>query len=216
VGRRPRQPFDRAFVHAYTRGNNRAPIFFDEIDYDGWLRLLSRTVKRFGWTCHAYCLMPNHYHLLIETSQERLSAGMRHLNGAFAQRVNVRYDRTGHVFEGPYREELVTDDAYLLELCRYVPLNPVRARLCERADDWARSSYRATAGLEHPPPFLTVSFVRSLFGKGPAALERYRAFTADGARSYADTSRDQVPRPVPPGQRMQAHVALQSSSSSPS
>jgi putative transposase len=200
VGRRSRKQFDRAFIHVYTRGNNRAPIFFDEIDYDAWLRLLGRTVKRFHWTCHAYCLMPNHYHLLLETSQERLSAGMRHLNGSFAQRINVRYDRTGHVFEGPYREELVADDAYLLELCRYVPLNPVRARLITRAEDWPRSSYRATAGLTHAPPFLTVTFVRSLFGRGPVALERYRAFVADGAMACAVTSRDLVPRRVPPGQ----------------
>jgi putative transposase len=199
VGPVPRPPFDRAIVHAYTRGNNRAPIYLDEFDYDAWLRLLSRTVKRFHWTCHAYCLMPNHYHLLLETSQERLSAGMRHLNGSFAQRINVRYDRTGHVFEGPYREELVTDDAHLWELCRYIPLNPVRAGLCVRADDWARSSFRATAGLDHTPPFLTVAFVRSLFGRGSAALASYRRFVADGAAAYAATSRDLVARRAPGG-----------------
>jgi REP-associated tyrosine transposase len=199
MGRRPREQFDRELVHAYTRGNNRARIFFDELDYDAWLRILDRTVKRFHWTCHAYCLMPNHYHLLLETSQERISAGMQHLNGSFAQRVNVRYDRTGHVFEGPYHEELVEDDAHLLELCRYVPLNPVRARLCSGAGDWSRSSYLATAGLERPPPFLTVSFVRSLFGQGPAALARYRAFVADGAMACAETSTDLVPRRGLPG-----------------
>jgi REP element-mobilizing transposase RayT len=192
VGAVPRPRYEREFVHAYTRGNNRADLFFDEFDYSGWLRLLARTVTRFRWKCHAYCLMPNHYHLLLEVSRERLSAGMRHLNGSFAQRINVRYDRTGHVFEGPYHEELVNDDSYLLELCRYIPLNPVRAKLCSGASDWLASSYRATAGLDHPPPFLTVSFVRSLFGTASTALERYRQFVAEGALRHADMSRDQV------------------------
>jgi putative transposase len=192
IGALPRPRYEREFVHAYTRGNNRACVFFDEFDYVAWLRLLGVTIERFRWRCHAHCLMPNHYHLLLEVSREQLSAGMRHLNGSFAQRINARYDRTGHVFEGPYHEELVADDAYLLELCRYIPLNPVRARLCRRADDWPFSSYRATAGLEHPPPLLTVSFVRSLFGKGPTALERYRQFMAEGAMRCRDTSRDLV------------------------
>ena len=136
--------------------------------------------------------MPNHYHLLLETSQERLSQGMRHLNGSFAQRINVRYARTGHVFEGPYRTELVDDDSHLLELCRYVPLNPVRARLRTRAEDWLWSSYRATAGLEHAPPFLTVSFVRSLFGPHSTACASYREFVAAGATASAAMSRDLV------------------------
>jgi REP-associated tyrosine transposase len=197
VGRRGREPFDRAFVHAYTRGNNRGPVFLDEFDYSAWLRLLDRTVKRFEWICHAYCLMPNHYHLLLEVSQARLSAGMRHLNGAFAQRVNLRYAWSGHVFEGPYRVELVESQAHLLELCRYIPLNPVRARIRPHAADWPLSSYRATAGLEHVPPLLTVSLVRSLFGRGLPAIARYREFVADGAlsdTSRADTARDLVPR----------------------
>jgi REP element-mobilizing transposase RayT len=193
MGRRTRLPFDHGFVHAYTRGNNRSAIVFDEWDSTAWLRLLGETVLRFGWRCHAYCLMPNHYHLLLETSQERISLGMRHLNGAFAQRINRRYARTGHVFEGPYREEVVTEERHLLELTRYVPLNPVRARLRKRAEDWPLSSYRATAGLEHRPPFLAVSFVRSLFGKGDVALERYRAFVTEGAMSTATTSGDLVP-----------------------
>lgn len=200
MGSRPRPQFDHAFVHAYTRGNNRGSVFFDEFDYVGWLRLLDRTVRRFDWRCHAYCLMPNHYHLLLETSRERLSQGMRHLNGSFAQRINVRYARTGHVFEGPYRTELVDDDSYLLELCRYVPLNPVRARLRKRAEDWPWSSFRATAGLEHTPPFLTVSFVRSLFGPPSIACARYREFVAAGAMASAATSRDLVAGPGGSGQ----------------
>jgi REP element-mobilizing transposase RayT len=193
MGRRPRVPFEREFVHAYTRGNNRARVYFDEFDFVAWLRLLERTVGRFGWRCHAYCLMPNHYHLMLETSQSGLSRGMRHLNGSFAQRLNRRYERTGHVFEGPYRIELVEAQSHLLELCRYIPLNPVRAGLVERAEHWRLSSYRATAGLERAQPFLTTSFVRSLFGRGERARTRYREFVRAGEPSPSATSRDQVP-----------------------
>ena len=193
MGRRPRVPFEREFVHAYTRGNNRARVCLDELDFVAWLRLLDRTVGLFGWRCHAYCLMPNHYHLLLETSQSDLSRGMRHLNGSFAQRLNKRYERTGHVFEGPYRIELVEAQSHLLELCRYIPLNPVRAALVMRAEDWRLSSYRATAGLEHAPPFLTTSFVRSLFGRDSTARRRYREFVGAGERSHRAMSRDLVP-----------------------
>ena len=179
-------------MHAYTRGNNRSPVFVDDFDYTAWLRLLHRTVRRFGWTCHAFCLMPNHYHLLLESSRARISAGMRHLNGSFATRVNLRYDRTGHVFEGPYREQLVTEQRHLAELARYIPLNPVRARLSATAEDWRPSSYRATAGLERRPPYLTVTLLRSLFGRGEEGIAGYRAFVAEGATIPRATSRDLV------------------------
>ena len=180
-------------MHAYTRGNNRKQIYFDEFDYVAWLRLVDRAVARFGWTCHAFCLMPNHYHLLLETSQARLSAGMRHLNGSFAQRINRRYDGTGHVFEGPYRIEVVEKESHLLELCRYIPLNPVRAGLARGAEDWRWSSYRATAGLEHAPSFLRTAFVRSLFGRETTAVTAYREFVRAGELAAPATSRDLVP-----------------------
>ncbi|HVS86526.1 MAG TPA: transposase [Gaiellaceae bacterium] len=167
-------------MHAYTRGNNRARIFFDEFDYVEWLRMVARAGEIAEWRCHAYCLMPNHYHLLVETSQEGLSRAMRHLNGSFAQRINRRYSGTGHVFEGPYRIELIQSQAHLLEVCRYIPRNPLRASLVGRADEWRWSSYRPTAGLEHSAPFLTTSFVRSLFGRGEAALRAYREFVHAG------------------------------------
>jgi putative transposase len=178
------------FVHAYTRGNNRQPVFFDEFDYVAWLRLLDAVVRDYEWRCHAYCLMPNHYHLLLETTQARLSRGMWDLNRRFALRMNKRYERTGHVFEGPYRMERVETDAHLLELCRYIPLNPVRARLCPEPEEWLWSSYRATAGIEHAPPYLTTSLVRSLFGRGSTAALVYREFVAAGFR---DMSVDLVP-----------------------
>ena len=183
----------------FTRGNNRSPVFLDPLDYAAWLALLDRTVRRFGWACHAYCVLPNHYHLLLESSRNRISRGMRDLNGCFAQRINARYERTGHVFERPYREELVLNDAHLLEVIRYVPLNPVRAGLCRSPEEWQWSSYLATAQLARRPTFLTVSFVRSLFGRSDTALERYRRFVSEGVVSRTDTSRDLVPSRGPSG-----------------
>jgi putative transposase len=190
MGRRRRVDFGTGFVHAYTRGNNRQTIFVDEFDYVAWLRLLSEVVGDYDWRCHAYCVMPNHYHLLLATTQERLSHGMWDLNRRFAQRMNKRYERTGHIFEGPYRMERVETDAHLLELCRYIPLNPVRARLCGDPGEWRWSSYRATVGVEHAPPYLTTSLVRSLFGGGSTATLVYREFVAAGRR---DMSPDLVP-----------------------
>ncbi|HEV7133603.1 MAG TPA: transposase [Gaiellaceae bacterium] len=180
-----RQPLDFAglFLHVTTRGIGRAPVFFDEFDYVGWLRIFEQTVHRFKWRCHAYCLMPNHFHLLIELVEPTLALGMRHLNGSYAQRINLRNERTGHLFEGPYRPTLVERDEHFLETCRYIVLNPVRAHLCADAADWPWSSYRATAGLAHRPPYLVVDAVRRRFGKGPDALESYRSFVAAGAMS---------------------------------
>jgi putative transposase len=156
MGPTPRLEVAGGFFHVTARGNARATIFHDEIDYAALLKRLSTTVPRFGWRCHGFCLMPNHYHLL--------GAGMLVLNGAYARRFNGRYDRVGHVFQGPYGAEPVERDEHLLEVCRYIVLNPVRADLCANVRDWRWSSFRATAGLERPPPYLSVGLVRELFG----------------------------------------------------
>lgn len=201
MGRRTRFDFGTGFVHAYTRGNNRGPVFVDDFDYVAWLRLFEQIASVCEWRCHAYCLMPNHYHLLLETTQERLSLGMRELNRRFAQRMNKRYERTGHLFEAPYRIELVEEESHLLEVCRYIPLNPLRARLCPDVASWPWSSYRATAGIDHAPPYLVTSFVRSLFGTPSTGAVVYRTFVAAGA---PDTSRDMSPDLVPgPGRSRQ-------------
>jgi putative transposase len=185
MGRRRRVEFGTGFVHAWTRGNNRQPVFYDEFDYVAWLQLLGDVVGRYEWRCHAYCLMPNHYHLLLETTQPQLSLGMWELNRRFAQRINMRYDRTGHVVEGPYRMERIETDSHLREVCRYIPLNPARARLCCDPADWRWSSYRPTAGLEHAPPFLKTSLVRSLFGTPKTSIAAYCDFVAAGVRDMS-------------------------------
>ena len=111
-----------------------ARIFRTDNDRRYFLQLLSLTVERFHWLCHSYCLMDNHYHLLIETPAGNLCRGMRHLNGVYTQKWNWKYKKTGHVFQGRYKAIIVDKDAYLLELCRYIALNPVRAHMvpCSR------------------------------------------------------------------------------------
>lgn len=194
VGRQPRVELADGFFHVTARGNAREAIYRDDRDSLAFLRLLGRTVERFGWQCHAYCLMPNHFHLAVETPGANLGVGMRHLNGSYAQRFNVRWERVGHVFQGPYRAVLVEREAHLLELARYIVLNPVRARLCRSPEEWRWSSFRATAGLEPAPALLVREATLACFGRSPAiAARRYRRFVEDGRVTRADLSRDLVP-----------------------
>jgi hypothetical protein len=125
--------------------------------------------------------MDNHYHLLIETPQPNLSLGMRQLNGRYTQMYNWRHERVGHLFQGRFTSILVEKEAHLLELCRYVVLNPVRAKMVAHPRQWAWSSYRATVGDTKAPAWLTLDWVLSQFGQrvGPAR-ERYRTFVAEG------------------------------------
>ncbi len=162
--------------HVTARGNAQAEIFLDEFDYLGMMRVLATQVVRRGWLCHSFCLIPNHYHVLLETPEANLAQGMRLVNGMFAQRFNARYKRYGHVFQGPYGAVLLESDDHLLEVCRYIALNPVRAGLVEAPGDWPWSSYGALAGLAEAPTFLQVGLAHRLLG-GAAG---YRDFVAAG------------------------------------
>ncbi|HUL22289.1 MAG TPA: transposase [Thermodesulfobacteriota bacterium] len=169
--------FPGAVYHVTSRGNARQPIFNDYEDRGGFLDILSIVVERFNWLCHAYCLMENHYHLLIETPNGNLSKGMRELNGVYTQRFNQRYRQVGHLFQGRYKAILVEKDRHLLSLCRYVVLNPVRVGLIKRPDQWRWSSYGATMGMRRRPPFLTIDWILSQFGRRKrAAREAYKRF----------------------------------------
>ena len=134
--------FANALYHVTARGNERRDIFFDTTDREAFLNGLAASCDRFNWLCHAYCLMSNHYHLLIETPDGNLSAGMRQLNGCYTQQVNRRHGRVGHLFQGRFKGILVEKDAYLLEMARYIVLNPVRAGMVASPADWPWSSYR--------------------------------------------------------------------------
>lgn len=156
--------FAGALYHITSRGNARENIYQDDVDRTVFLALLNRACSRHYWLCHAYCLMSNHYHLLIETNAATLSKGMKYLNGTYTQQYNRRHQRVGHVFQGRFKAILVEKDSYLLELARYIVLNPVRAQMVRAAKDWPWSSYRATAGLTNPHECLTTDWILSGFG----------------------------------------------------
>ena len=122
-----RLEFSGALYHVTSRGDGREDIYGAAGDRRMFLDLLAGVWGRFNWTIHAYCLMTNHYHLLVETPDGNLAKGMRELNGVYTQRFNRVHARVGHVFQGRYKAILVQKDAYLFELARYVVLNPVRA-----------------------------------------------------------------------------------------
>jgi REP element-mobilizing transposase RayT len=150
-------------------------------DRELWLEVLEQVCKRFNWIVHAYCQMGNHWHLLVETPDGNLSKGMRQLNGVYTQRFNRSHNRVGHVYQGRYKAILVQKDAYLLELSRYIVLNPVRARMVRTARDWPWSNYRATAGMTAPPSWLETGWILVAFGKRKQeAQDTYRRFVADG------------------------------------
>jgi len=170
-----------AVYHITSRGNEKKAVFKDDQDNTNFLNVLQHVNKGCHWICHAYCLMDNHYHLLIETPDGNLSLGMRQLNGVYTQLFNKRHQRTGHLFQGRYKSILIEKDSYLLEVCRYVVLNPVRAGMVERPEEWKWSSYRATAGRETPARCLRVDWVLGQFSHKRAKAERaYRQFVTWG------------------------------------
>lgn len=173
--------FAGALYHITSRGDRREDIYLDDEDRERFLEVFAEVCERHQWGCHAYCLMSNHYHLLVETREATLSKGMRQLNGVFTQRFNRRHHRVGYVFQGRYKAILVDKDSYLLELARYIVLNPVRAGMRRSARDWPWSSYRATAGFGEVPAWLTVDWLLSAFGRqrGPA-MEACRRFVSEG------------------------------------
>lgn len=172
-----RLEFAGALYHVTARGNAREDIFRDDEDRAMFLDLVGREIAQQRWRLYAYCLMGNHYHLLIETAEPNLTRGMQRLNQVYTQRFNRRHRRVGHVLQGRYKAIVVDKDSYLKELIRYVVLNPVRAKMVRLPERWAWSSYRATAGLSVAPPWLAVDAVRGQFGGSVAA---YRRFVAQG------------------------------------
>ncbi len=181
MGRPPRTVFEGALYHLTTRGNNRRAIFRRVRDRLRFLDFLGEVVTKLGWICYSYCLMTNHFHLVIETPQPNMSIGMQRLNGRYARYFNYTHKRMGHAFEKRFHPVLVEKESHLLEVCRYVPLNPVRAGICQFPEQYRWSSYRATVGLESCPPFLAVGKVLALFGDEPArARANFAQFTREG------------------------------------
>jgi putative transposase len=168
--------FAGALYHVTARGNARRSIFFDDDDRRSYLGILGDVVGQYRWACHAYCLMPNHYHLVIQTPQPNLSRGMRQLNGIYSQRFNRRHDRVGHLFQGRYKGILVEREGHLFELARYVVLNPVRAGIVPDPEEYRWSSLRPTLGLVRAPRWLAAVPLVAHFG----SRRRYREFVREG------------------------------------
>jgi putative transposase len=172
-----------AVYHVTSRGNARADIFKDIVDRQTFLLLLESVVNRFNWICHAYCLMDNHYHLLIETPDGNLSMGMRHLNGVYTQDFNRRHQKVGHVFQGRFKAIIVEKDSHLRELCRYIVLNPVRAGLVSTPQKWRWSSYRATVSSIKREPYLYSDWILGQFDETKSeARIKYQQFVKDGMK----------------------------------
>ena len=152
------------FYHVYARGTGGAELVRDRADNERFIRILEYTVYKHRWRCHAYCLMTTHYHLLVWTPGNDLARGMQLLNGLYAQTFNQRHGRFGHLVAERYSSKPVDTEEYALELCRYIVLNPVRAGICARAEQWPWSSYAATIGLVKTPAFLAWEWVLDQFG----------------------------------------------------
>ncbi|MCP4289451.1 MAG: transposase [Gammaproteobacteria bacterium] len=173
--------FEGALYHVTSRGDRREAIYEDDLDRIRFLQILEEVAHTANWVCHAYCLMTNHYHMVIETPDGNLSKGMRQLNGVYTQESNRRHDRVGHLFQGRYKAVLVDGDSYLLELTRYVVLNPVRAGMVERPGDWPWSSYLAMLGEKSPPDWLATDGLLAQFSsKRKEAIRCYVQFVAEG------------------------------------
>jgi len=173
--------YSGAVYHITTRGNERKPIFRDNEDRETFLDVLKNVNRRYNYLCHAYCLMDNHYHIIIETPGGNLSRGMRQLNGVYTQRFNKSHNRVGHIFQGRYKAILIQKESHLLEVCRYVVLNPVRAKAVNRPEGWEWSSYCATAGIKKPHSCLTTGWILGQFSsKAGLARKRYKEFVKGG------------------------------------
>jgi REP element-mobilizing transposase RayT len=183
-----RLEFPNALYHVTSRGDRREDIFEDEQDRERFLEIFGTVVTNYNWLCHGYCLMSNHYHLIIETLDGNLSKGMRQLNGVYTQASNRRHRRCGHLFQGRYKAILVDKENYLLELARYVVLNPVRAKgMVDRIGDWPWSSYLAMIGGAPQPDWLTTDWLLSQFGaQKKRSMEKYRQFVVDGIQNKRD------------------------------
>lgn len=166
--------------HVTARGDRREDIYFSDVDRDAWLELLGQVCERFNWRCHAYCLMSNHYHVVVETPEGNLAQGMRQINGVYTQYVNRTYKRVGHVFQGRYKSILVEKDSYLLELARYVVLNPLRAGMVKEVGEWPWSSYLAMTGAAPAQRWLETDW---LLGQFDSQHQRAQAMYMDFVRA---------------------------------
>ena len=164
-----------AYYHVTSRGNEQKDVFKSQRDREKFLDYLKSATMRYGAVIHAFCLMSNHYHLLMETPEGNLSRIMRHINGAYTTYFNVKRKRAGHLFQGRYKAILIEADDYLAELSRYIHLNPVRVGMVERPEQYQWSSYQSYTGQCKHPEWLRTDFVLSCFAKNVADAQKDKA-----------------------------------------
>jgi putative transposase len=167
-------------LHVTSGGNRRQPLFLTDGDRRFFVALLDRVTTKMLWRVYGYCLLTNHYHLIVETSPSALSNGMQQLNAVYAQCFNAIHGLDGHLFQGRFYAGCVEADGHLLELTRYIALNPVEAGLCRAPAEWSWSSYPALLGLRAAEEFLEVDKVLSLFSPRRTDARRIlRRFVGD-------------------------------------
>jgi REP element-mobilizing transposase RayT len=182
MSRAQRIQFPGAVYHVTSRGNRRAAIYLDRRDHLIWLDTLAETVEKHAFRVHAYCLMPNHFHLLLQTPRPNLSAGMHMLNATYCQHFNHRHGLSGHVTQGRFHAVNVENNSQLLAVLRYISLNPVRARLVRDAAEWQWSSHRHYIDPENAPDWLDTNWLLSQFGTRGVRqrITAYKRFVAAG------------------------------------
>jgi len=170
-----------ALYHVMSRGNAFQDIFLDDTDRKIFLKNLKHCIELYNLVCHSYCLMDNHYHLLIETPDGNLSKAMRDINGNYTQAFNAKHQRVGHVLQGRYKAYVIEKEPYLLEVARYIVNNPVKAKMVQTPGAWKWSSYQATAGLIVSPTWLDVEWTLGLFSTDKLIARKYfQKFVEEG------------------------------------
>lgn len=168
----PRLQVAGATYHVTTRGTGPSALFRTPGDRLGFLIILERAVQKYEWRLHAYCLMVTHFHLVVTTPQPNIARGMQFLNSIYARGFNEQYGRLGHLVAARYSAALIGSEGHAFEVCRYVPLNPVRAKHCLLPEEWPWSSYAATIGLRKAPAFLDDSWILELFSDDLSTARR--------------------------------------------
>jgi putative transposase len=169
-----------AWYHVTSRGNEQKDIFKSRRDREKFLDYLASATERYGAAIHCYCLMSNHYHLLLETPDGNLSQIMRHINGAYTTYFNIKRKRAGHLFQGRFKSILIEADEYAMDLSRYIHLNPVRAGMSGDPGEYSWSSYKSYIGQSKAPAWLKTDFILGYFGKSVTESgEKYRAFVKE-------------------------------------
>ncbi|MBN1289496.1 MAG: transposase [Actinobacteria bacterium] len=172
-----------------TRGNNKQDVFVKDAERTFFLNLLSKTVSEFNWSVYSYCLMSNHYHLIVQTHEANLSIGMMKLNGVYSKWFNRNHERVGHAFQKRYDSPVIESDEHFLVVSRYIAINPVKSKIIKKPEDWRWSSYRATIGKYPGPSFLDASRVLKLFSDNyKNAVSAYKIFV----NSKFDSEENQI------------------------